>query len=68
MDTTQRKRERYSNFLEDVPLLSSLSDFERSTIADALAAESVQTGHEIIRQGDIGDRFYIIEHVRKEAN
>jgi cAMP-dependent protein kinase regulator len=61
MDHTSRKRRMYEQFLEEVPLLSSLEPYERHKIADALESVTFNDGKEVIRQGDGGDHFYIIE-------
>jgi cAMP-dependent protein kinase regulator len=51
----------YEGFLEEVPLLSTLTPYERSKIADALETKKYPPGTEIIREGDIGESFYILE-------
>jgi cAMP-dependent protein kinase regulator len=61
MDHTLKKRDRYEAFLEDVPILSSLLKYERLTIADALKPVEYVKGDEIVKQGDPGDNFYILE-------
>ncbi|KAJ3028257.1 UNVERIFIED_CONTAM: hypothetical protein HDU68_002064 [Siphonaria sp. JEL0065] len=61
MENTSRKRHLYEKFLEEVKLLSSLEPYERIKIADALESESFEDGAIVIRQGDVGDQFYIIE-------
>eukprot|EP00298_Acanthocystis_sp_HF-20_P029524 c8417_g1_i1.p1 GENE.c8417_g1_i1~~c8417_g1_i1.p1 ORF type:complete len:308 (+),score=127.09 c8417_g1_i1:727-1650(+) len=61
MDHTLKKRDRYEAFLEDVPILSSLLKYERLTIADALKPVEYVKDQEIVRQGDPGDNFYILE-------
>ncbi|CAE7677870.1 PKAR [Symbiodinium sp. KB8] len=61
MDTTMKKRELHKHFLEKVPLLQGLLEYERLTIADALKTETIPAGTTIIREGDIGDKFYIVE-------
>ncbi|KAI9912008.1 hypothetical protein PsorP6_009217 [Peronosclerospora sorghi] len=61
MDTTLKKREAYKGFIERVPLLESLSEYERLTVADALKTETFRDGDVIIKQGDDGNLFYIIE-------
>ena len=63
MDTTAHKRQRYESFLEKVSLLSSLDKYERAKIADALIDRTFEDGEFVIRQGDRGDYFYIIESV-----
>eukprot|EP00301_Raphidiophrys_heterophryoidea_P014731 c23186_g1_i1.p1 GENE.c23186_g1_i1~~c23186_g1_i1.p1 ORF type:complete len:328 (-),score=99.57 c23186_g1_i1:182-1120(-) len=61
MNHTIRKRDMYEAFLREVPLLSTLLDYERLTIADALAPEKFLKGHFIVTQGETGDKFFIVE-------
>lgn len=61
MESTSRKRRMYEAFLEEVPLLISLEAYERHKIADALESVTFNDGEPVIRQGDVGDSFYIIE-------
>ncbi|KAL9648426.1 hypothetical protein ABK040_014046 [Willaertia magna] len=63
MINTKRKREMYEDFLRKVPILETLTDYERMTVADALVQEVYSEndkGRCIIRQGDRGDSFYIV--------
>lgn len=60
-DTTTAKRNKYKELLEKVPILESLGEYERLTVADALREETFAPGTEIIKQGEAGDSFYIIE-------
>lgn len=59
-DAAARKREKYETFLSSVKILSSMDPYERQKIADALKEEKFRNGEFVIREGDIGDRFYII--------
>eukprot|EP00835_Amoeboradix_gromovi_P001030 NODE_40_length_29852_cov_0.370215.p9 type:complete len:322 gc:universal NODE_40_length_29852_cov_0.370215:24195-23230(-) len=61
MDNTSRKRKLYESFLEEVPLLHSLEIYERHKVADTLESVTFQDGEIILKQGDVGDSFYIIE-------
>ncbi|KAJ3116304.1 hypothetical protein HDU96_009960 [Phlyctochytrium bullatum] len=61
MENTSRKRRMYESFLEEVPILISLEPYERHKIADALESVVFNDGDVVIRQGDSGDNFYIIE-------
>ena len=61
MENTSRKRRMYENFLEDVPLLEFLEPYERAKIADALETATYNEGDVVIRQGDAGDCFYMVE-------
>ncbi|MCJ1326487.1 hypothetical protein MMC10_003151 [Thelotrema lepadinum] len=61
MDAAFQRRRMYESFLEEVPLLSSLTPYERSKIADALETQRFGAGNTIIREGDKGESFYILE-------
>ncbi|OLL25263.1 cAMP-dependent protein kinase regulatory subunit [Neolecta irregularis DAH-3] len=61
MENTSRKRRMYEHFLSTVPILSSLEGYERQKIADALDTVVYAEGNTVIRQGDIGEQFFIIE-------
>lgn len=60
-ETTLKKRRLYEGFLAEVPLFQSLVEEERHKIADALESLSFNPGQVVIKQGDIGERFFIIE-------
>lgn len=55
-----RKRRLYESFIRSVPLLSTLSPFEVSRVADCLEPVEYLDGQVIIRQGERGHLFYII--------
>ena len=61
MDSTSKKRRKYERFLDDVPLLDGLEPYERAKIADALESVQFEDGDVVIKQGDVGETFYIIE-------
>ena len=61
MKTTISKRNIYKGFLQQVPILSQLTEYEILTIADALQEDSFKDGSVICKQGDSGDTFYIIK-------
>ncbi|KAI1811415.1 cyclic nucleotide-binding-like protein [Poronia punctata] len=67
MESTFARRRLYESFLEEVPLLSSLTPYERSKIADALKTEKYPAGETIIKQGDIGGSFYLVESGEADA-
>jgi cAMP-dependent protein kinase regulator len=60
-DAAMHQRERYEEFLSKVPILQSMDNYEKSQLCDALKSEKHQSGDYIIKQGDTGDRFYILE-------
>ena len=56
-----QKRETYVGFLQQVSILSSLTEMEVMTLADSLAEEVFEDGKIICTQGDEGNYFYIIK-------
>lgn len=67
MDSAFQRRRMYESFLEEVPLFASLTPYERSKIADALDTHKYPAGSAIIKEGDVGDKFYILESGSAEA-
>jgi cAMP-dependent protein kinase regulator len=57
----------YESFLEEVPLLASLTHYERSKIADALKTQKFSAGQVIIKEGDPGQNFYLLESGEADA-
>jgi len=60
LHSVTEKRKMYESFLEKVPILQQLTSWERMTVADALETYNFQDDETIIREGDVGDIFYII--------
>ncbi|POR34616.1 cAMP-dependent protein kinase regulatory subunit [Tolypocladium paradoxum] len=67
MESTFARRRMYESFLEEVPLLSSLTPYERSRIADALETQKFAPGEIIIKEGDPGHSFYLLESGEADA-
>jgi len=65
--SAQRKREKYENFLSEVPLLQHMDAYSRSQLCDGLRVESFKAGETIIREGDEGHSFYVLESGQAEA-
>jgi cAMP-dependent protein kinase regulator len=61
LDISNRTRKSYEAFLRSVPILNSLTDQERAKLADVLQAREYNEGDTVVREGDIGTEFYIIE-------
>jgi cAMP-dependent protein kinase regulator len=59
-DAAQRKREKYEDFIEKVEILASLSPYERTNLVDAMNSQTFNEGENIISEGEMGDRFYVI--------
>mmetsp|Transcript_14045 Transcript_14045/g.46131 ORF Transcript_14045/g.46131 Transcript_14045/m.46131 type:complete len:481 (-) Transcript_14045:117-1559(-) len=66
-EKTSKKRKMHEGFLGNVAVLSNLTDTERSAIADVLETKSFKAGECIIKQGDEGDLFYIVEDGKATA-
>lgn len=67
MDSAFQRRRMYESFLEEVPLLSTLTLYERSKIADALDTRKFPAGETIIKEGDPGEAFFILESGEAEV-
>ncbi|SCU81450.1 LANO_0B03136g1_1 [Lachancea nothofagi CBS 11611] len=63
-----KKRILYDEFLKSMPVLHSLTTYDRAKLADALDTEIYQPGQIIIREGDSGDNFYFIEFGEAEVS
>jgi cAMP-dependent protein kinase regulator len=61
MGSTMKKRKTYEDFLGKVDLLKSLDKWEKLSVADALETAQFSASAVIMKQGDVGDAFYIIE-------
>ena len=67
MESTSSKRRMYESFLEEVPFLMSMEPYERQKIADALESLTYKDGEVVIKQGDKGEDFFIIESGRAKV-
>eukprot|EP00007_Cunea_sp_BSH-02190019_P001746 CAMPEP_0174233310 /NCGR_PEP_ID=MMETSP0417-20130205/3386_1 /TAXON_ID=242541 /ORGANISM="Mayorella sp, Strain BSH-02190019" /LENGTH=308 /DNA_ID=CAMNT_0015311497 /DNA_START=177 /DNA_END=1103 /DNA_ORIENTATION=- len=61
MSSTKEKRARYEEFLNKVPILSSMVRYDRLKVADLLEPVTFEKGAVILTEGDAGSTFYIIE-------
>lgn len=55
------KRRLYEELLNQVPILESLSAYERMSIADALRTKIFEDGDLVIKQGDRGEEMFFVE-------
>lgn len=56
-----KKRERYEEFMARNPLFCEMDPYERTQIIDAFQSVSFQENEYVMREGEQGDQFYIIE-------
>jgi len=59
-DAAMKKREKYEAVLKNVEILQTIDPYELSQIADAVKVEKFDKDQVIIRQGEEGDKFYIV--------
>lgn len=64
---TIRRRETYENFLKKVEILADLEDYERAKLCDCLKTEKFEKGDFVIKEGDIGDKFYFVQEGTADA-
>lgn len=61
VQSCQLQYAKYEGWLSQVSLFQPLNHFELARLADTLENELYEAGEIIVQQGDIGDKFYIIE-------
>lgn len=61
-DAVVQRRKNFEEFMSKIPLLDSLNTYEKDKICDCLQTKISKKGEYIIRQGDMGDVFYFIQH------
>ncbi|KAL7309198.1 hypothetical protein PS15m_011304 [Mucor circinelloides] len=61
MDHNSKKRTMHEEFLKGVPLFQSLELSEIHKIADALEPVSFHDNEIVLKQGDVGESFFLIE-------
>lgn len=55
------KKKKYESFLEKVPLLKELNQYERAALSDVIDVATFKPDERIMKQGDQGRFFYILE-------
>lgn len=55
------KKKKYESFLEKVSILSELNAYERAALSEVLDMATFLPGETIMKQGDQGNNFYILE-------
>jgi cAMP-dependent protein kinase regulator len=65
---TASKRNMYGEFLREVSILKPLSDAELLRLSDALGSCTYQAGEVIVREGEAGQDFFMIEYGTAEVS
>jgi len=60
-EAATKQTKMYESFLEQVSLFATLDKYERSQICDALKTERFGKGQAVVREGEEGNKFYIVE-------
>ncbi|CAD8108221.1 unnamed protein product [Paramecium primaurelia] len=59
-DATIKKREQYEEVLSKVELLQSMDAYEKTQVCDGLKEANYSAGEIIIKEGEEGDKFYMV--------
>ncbi|KRX06887.1 Cyclic nucleotide-binding protein [Pseudocohnilembus persalinus] len=58
---TISKRKKYQDFMLQVDLLKEMSEYEREQVCDSLRVMNFKKGEFVVKQGEQGDMFYMVE-------
>ena len=58
---TQAQRQMLMDHFKDILFISKLDTFIQNMIIDSMESRKVENGQVIIKQGEKGDNFYIVE-------
>lgn len=67
MGSTIKQRKTYETFLQKVKVLEGLDKWERLSVADALESVILSAGDVVVKEGDVGTEFYIVERGELEV-
>jgi len=59
--SSTKQLEMYEGFLQEVPILKDLNHYELSRLSELVDSKLFDEGEEIIKQGEPGEEFFIIE-------
>jgi cAMP-dependent protein kinase regulator len=61
LTATRNRRERWTTFIGSITLFERMDSFEQNKLCDALKIEKFDAGDFVIKQGEPGEKFYILE-------
>lgn len=61
------KRKTYQDFIDKIEILSNLERSEKMKICDCLEAKMFKQNEFVIKQGEVGSNFYMIQFGEAEA-
>lgn len=67
MGHQEQKHRMYEGWLQHIPLLQTLNHFELSQVSELMEAELFEADEEVLKQGEEGDKFYILEEGEARA-
>ena len=65
--SVMKQRERFEAFLEKIDILKDLNMSEKAKICDCLRTERFARGELVIKEKEIGDKFYLVQEGTAEA-
>ena len=65
--STIQRRQKFEDFLQKIEILKELDNYEIHKICDCLTTEEFKFGEYIIKEGEVGDKFYLIQEGTADA-
>ena len=65
--STIERRQKYEEFIQKIEILHELDSYERQKICDCLVTEEFDKGELVIKEGESGEKFYLIQEGTAEA-
>ncbi|KRX03064.1 Cyclic nucleotide-binding protein [Pseudocohnilembus persalinus] len=59
-ESSTKRREKYEAILSKVELLNDMDSYEKTQLCDGIKEIKIKQGETIIKEGDVGDKFYMV--------